>query len=97
MSEFVLSAAQRSELAEFLLTKERRPWPDSVEDAIRVEFACPPIPIRTCDWAAWLDGHEERGSGVGPTAQAAVDDLLESLSLTDASNFRALKATSYLE
>jgi hypothetical protein len=47
---------------------------------ICVEFAFPPIPVRSFDWAAWIDGTEERGPiGRGATREAAVDDLLEQL------------------
>jgi len=38
----------------------------------------PPVPS-TINWTAYLDGHEERGSGFGPTEGAAVRDLLERL------------------
>lgn len=38
---------------------------------------CPPIPIRTYDWAAYFDGSEEDGPcGHGKTQMDALYDLL---------------------
>lgn len=38
----------------------------------------PPIPIRTMDWCAYRDGHEEDGNyGWGLTEQEAIRDLLD--------------------
>ncbi len=48
--------------------------------AVRTEFVYPPIPIRSFDWAAWIDGHEESMSGHGESEQAAIDDLMRQLS-----------------
>lgn len=46
---------------------------------IQVTCICPPIPTRQYDWQAWDDNTYEPGQplGHGPTAQAAIDDLLE--------------------
>lgn len=44
---------------------------------IRTEFICPPVPIRSCDWMAWVDGDEEGGHAYGPTEAEAVENLLE--------------------
>jgi hypothetical protein len=47
---------------------------------ICVDFVFPPIPVRSFDWAAWIDGTEERGCyGRGATREAAVADLYEQL------------------
>ena len=35
----------------------------------------PPISTRKFDWTAWLDGHEERGCGLGETEQEALLSL----------------------
>jgi hypothetical protein len=38
----------------------------------------PPIPVRSCDWAAHYDGYEEGGPyGSGPTEADAIRDLIE--------------------
>lgn len=48
---------------------------------IRVEHVLPPIPIRSFDWCAYVDGEEERGNyGYGRTKEAAINDLLEIIS-----------------
>jgi len=36
----------------------------------------PPIPVRSFDWRAWVDGDEERGCGWGATEVEALADLL---------------------
>lgn len=41
----------------------------------RHEF--PPIPIRSFDWTAHYDGHEEGDYGFGRTEQEAINDLVE--------------------
>lgn len=46
---------------------------------IKTDFVYSPIPIRTMDWAAWLDGHEERGSTYGPSRNIAIANLLQEL------------------
>ncbi len=46
---------------------------------LRVQYEPPPIPTTCSDWCAWMDGQEERGSGYGPTRQAAIENLLEVL------------------
>lgn len=46
---------------------------------IQTDFVYPPIPTRSFDWAAWLDGREERGSEFGPSRDIAVSNLLQSL------------------
>ena len=47
---------------------------------IRTSHDYPPIPIRTFDWSAWIDGHEENGPyGQGPTRDIATADLIEQL------------------
>lgn len=48
---------------------------------IHTSFVNPPIPIRTHDWQAWCEGNEESGPfGSGATPEAAIDDLLDSIS-----------------
>ncbi len=42
-------------------------------------FINPPIPIRTCDWCAYLDGEEEGKVGWGRKQLDAINDLLEQL------------------
>ncbi len=44
---------------------------------IRTEYVHPPIPDRTSDWAAWIDGDEEWLMAYGATKQQAIDALLE--------------------
>jgi hypothetical protein len=48
---------------------------------IKTEHAYPPIPIRSLDWCAWVDGTEDEDmiQGWGPTEQTAVSDLMERL------------------
>lgn len=49
-------------------------------EKVRVNFDYPPIPIRSFDWSAWLDGREEFGPyGCGPSRDMAIADLLEQL------------------
>ena len=44
---------------------------------VQTAFADPPIPVRSHDWQAWLDGQEDGGAvGNGATEDAAVADLL---------------------
>ncbi len=64
---------------------------DATQDAIAAEpthevygrvmtaFSYLPIPVRTEDWSAWIDGQEEGKTGRGPTEAAAIADLLEQL------------------
>lgn len=47
--------------------------------AIRTSHECPPIPVRSMDWAAWTDGNEEGPIGRGATEAEAVADLQEQL------------------
>jgi hypothetical protein len=46
---------------------------------IRVEFEAPPIPVRDCDWHAWIDGDEEWGTFHAPTKYEALERLAEAL------------------
>ena len=46
---------------------------------IRTAHVFPPIPTRAFDWAAWLDGHEERGSEFGESPEIAVANLIQNL------------------
>lgn len=47
---------------------------------IRTTFVNPPIPIRTSDWCACVEGHEEDGPyGWGRTEAEAIADLEEKL------------------
>lgn len=49
-------------------------------EEIKTSFDYPPIPIRTMDWSAWLDGREESGpTGRGASEDMAVADLLQQL------------------
>jgi hypothetical protein len=46
---------------------------------IRTSHIHPPIPIRSYDWMAWVDGREENTSlqGYGPTEEQAIAELRE--------------------
>lgn len=47
---------------------------------VRTSHDYPPIPIRTLDWSAWIDGFEEDGPyGHGKTEAEAIADLREAL------------------
>jgi hypothetical protein len=48
---------------------------------ILTDFVYPPIPIRTMDWAAWIDGSEDLGMTVGRGASRdiAIADLIDQL------------------
>ena len=60
---------------EFYLSRVKPP-----EFSIMTECICPPIPIRDCDWVAWIAGREEDGPhGYGKTEQEAIADLHEQL------------------
>lgn len=53
-----------------------------VRPPIVVEHVYPPIPDRSCDWSAVREGYDGAPDskclvGRGPTAQAAINDLLE--------------------
>lgn len=46
-----------------------------------ISYACPPIPVRNCDYVAYEDGKEEDGRyGYGATPEEALKDLLEQYS-----------------
>jgi len=50
------------------------------EPAIRTTYVHPPIPIRTSDWCACVEGQEEDGPyGWGTTEAEAIADLKEKL------------------
>ena len=42
---------------------------------VKTEFWAKPMPDRRCDWAAWVDGHEELCTAYGPTEEAALAEL----------------------
>ena len=47
---------------------------------IITDYVNPPIPIRSMDWAAWIDGQEEFGPyGHGRTEAEALADLEEQI------------------
>ena len=47
---------------------------------VRTEHIYPPIPIRSFDWSAALDGYDQGDPvGYGPTEALAVADLLDLL------------------
>lgn len=49
-------------------------------ERIRTEFVYPPIPIRTHDWSAVLDGYEPGDPhGIGETEAEAIADLRDQL------------------
>ena len=50
------------------------------EPDIRTTYVHPPIPIRTSDWCACVDGYQESGPyGWGATEEDAIADLKEKL------------------
>ena len=50
------------------------------EFVIHTENVCPPIPIRSHDWQATLDGYEPGDPiGHGPTEGDAIADLMEQI------------------
>lgn len=52
---------------------------EDMADRILTSFDYPPIPDRSMDWSAWIDGKEEMATGYGRTKAAAIEDLLEQL------------------
>ncbi len=46
---------------------------------ILTSYWAAPIPIRCCDWSAWIDGQEEWLTGRGPTEAAAIADLKQQI------------------
>jgi hypothetical protein len=46
---------------------------------IHVSPEFPPIPDRSCDWAAWVDGREETTTSHGPTPAAALRQLADQI------------------
>lgn len=49
------------------------------EVQIITKYDPPPIPVRDMDFAAWIDGQEENGTGRGATEEQAIANLLESI------------------
>ena len=50
-----------------------------VNKDIRTACIAPPIGTRAFDFTAWVDGEEEWRQGYGPTAAAAIADLVEQI------------------
>jgi hypothetical protein len=50
---------------------------DAKSELIMTEYVHPPIPDRSMDWAACVDGQEEWITGRGATRAAAINDLVE--------------------
>jgi hypothetical protein len=49
---------------------------------IYVQFDPPPIPNRSCDWHAWVDGEEENLITCdGPTKERAIENLIDDYEL----------------
>lgn len=46
---------------------------------IATYFVNPPIPIRTSDWIAYIDGEEDGPKGWGKTEAEAIADLKQQL------------------
>jgi len=46
---------------------------------IVTDFLHPPIPSRSFDWVAFIDGQEDDAVGYGKTEREAVNELLELL------------------
>jgi hypothetical protein len=55
--------------------KKTRPMRQKFTIHVSPEF--PPIPDRSADYAAWIDGEEETTTCTGPTASAALIALAE--------------------
>lgn len=56
------------------------PLPKVQSRKIRTSFDYPPIPIRSADWSAVVDGYDEGDPiGRGATELEAITDLLEQL------------------
>lgn len=54
---------------------------------IQTVNTCPPIPVRSFDWQAWLDDEEPENwdrVGQGETEQKAIADLMEKLTEQEA-------------
>lgn len=67
-----------------------------VVSRVRVSCISPPIPIRSFDWVAWLDGDEERGPyGYGETEQDARKELAYQLTLCDEENYIGMDPMNY--
>jgi hypothetical protein len=45
--------------------------------SIHTHYVFPPIPDRSWDWAAWIDGQEEGPYGSGATEAEAIASLKE--------------------
>ena len=50
-----------------------------MSDKVVTRYVYPPIPIRTCDWCAYIDGNEEGRVGWGQTEEEAIQDLIGQL------------------
>lgn len=49
---------------------------------IQTSYTCPPIPIRSCDWEAWVADEDPETwdrVGQGETENEAIKDLLEKI------------------
>lgn len=46
---------------------------------ITCEFVCPPIPNRSHDWLAYVDGEDEGPQGWGKTKEEAIENLKEQI------------------
>lgn len=47
--------------------------------SIKTDHRPKPIPIRSFDWTAWYEGHEEEGCGNGKTQQEAIQQLRDTV------------------
>ena len=48
-------------------------------ERIKTEFVHPPIPVRSKDWVAYLDGREDGPQGWGQNEGEAIANLMEEL------------------
>lgn len=66
------------------------------ESRIRTSYVFPPIPDRSHDWQAWIDGDEESGPyGHGRTEQEAIEDLHAQQAANDPENFVGMDPMNY--
>lgn len=53
-------------------------------DTIVTLYIYPPIPVRSFDWCAYLEGDEEDGPrGFGKTKEEAIENLKEELDIAE--------------
>lgn len=57
---------------------------------------CPPIPVRSCDWVAYFDAHDEDGPrGYGRTERQAISDLFDNAEVDDLADWFGIEARKF--